>query len=56
MIDDAYKHKIRTAAEIAEVNGDDASATLYLAVADEFRRKVVDWTFTTTGPSSVSNW
>ena len=39
-----------TAADIAEANGDDASATLYLAVADEFRRKVVDWTFTTTGP------
>lgn len=39
-----------TAARIARANGDDASATLYTAVADDWQRHVVGWTFTTTGP------
>jgi hypothetical protein len=38
-----------SAAEIARANGDDASATLYTAVADDWQRHVKDWTFTTTG-------
>lgn len=38
------------AAEIARASGDDASAALYLGVADSWRAQVVDWTFTTTGP------
>ncbi|MEP9381831.1 glucan 1,4-alpha-glucosidase [Nocardioides sp. KR10-350] len=38
------------AASIARANGDDASAGLYLATADDWRRHVADWTFTTTGP------
>ncbi|WP_372728653.1 glucan 1,4-alpha-glucosidase [Nocardioides sp.] len=39
-----------TAADIAAANGDDSSETLYLAVADDIRRHLVEWTFTTTGP------
>ncbi len=39
-----------SAADIARRNGDDGSATLYLAVADSWQQHVKDWTFTTTGP------
>ena len=39
-----------TAADLARTHGDDASATLYTAVADDWQRRVTDWTFTTTGP------
>jgi glucan 1,4-alpha-glucosidase len=38
------------AAEIAEQNGDEASAWLYRGLADEWQRNVERWTFTTTGP------
>jgi glucan 1,4-alpha-glucosidase len=38
------------AADIARRNGDVASAALYTGVADDWRRKVAGWTFTTTGP------
>jgi glucan 1,4-alpha-glucosidase len=38
------------AADLARRNGDDASATLYLGVADDWRRRLAGWTFTTTGP------
>jgi glucan 1,4-alpha-glucosidase len=38
------------AADIARANGDAASAALYTGVADDWQRKVADWTFTTTGP------
>lgn len=40
------------AAELAEANGATASAALYLGVADEWQRRVEDWTVTTTGPLS----
>ncbi len=39
-----------SAAGIARANGDEASATFYTAVADDWQRHVKDWTFTTTGP------
>ena len=39
-----------TAADIARVNGDDASAALYTGVADDWQRRVEEWTFTTSGP------
>ncbi|MDQ1640808.1 MAG: glucoamylase [Actinomycetota bacterium] len=39
-----------SAASIARVNGDAASAALYTGVADNWQRRVVDWTFTTSGP------
>ncbi len=39
-----------TAADIARSNGDDASAALYTGVADDWQRRVEEWTFTTTGP------
>ena len=35
---------------IAERNGDSASSRVYLATADDFARRVVQWTVTTTGP------
>jgi glucan 1,4-alpha-glucosidase len=38
------------AADIARRHGDGASAALYRAVADDWQRQVVDWTFTRTGP------
>lgn len=41
---------LTTAADIARRNGDAASAALYAGVADQWQRKVKDWTFTTTGP------
>ncbi|HEY0048551.1 MAG TPA: glycoside hydrolase family 15 protein, partial [Pyrinomonadaceae bacterium] len=37
------------AAEIASRNGDEASATVYLATADDWARNVERWTATTTG-------
>jgi glucoamylase len=37
------------AAEIARRNGDEASATIYLATADDWARNVEAWTATTTG-------
>ena len=39
-----------TAADIARRNGDEGSAALYTGVADDWQRRVDDWTFTTTGP------
>jgi glucoamylase len=41
------------AAQIAEENGDAASAQRYLAVADAWQARVKDWTVTTTGPYSA---
>jgi glucan 1,4-alpha-glucosidase len=38
------------AAQIAKVNGDSASANLWLGVADDFQRSIKGWTVTTTGP------
>ncbi|HXV34315.1 MAG TPA: glucodextranase DOMON-like domain-containing protein [Gaiellaceae bacterium] len=38
------------AAELAEANGDTASAAVWLGVADSWQRQVKDWTVTTTGP------
>jgi glucoamylase len=38
------------AADIARVNGDTASAAVWLGVADSFQRQVKSWTVTTTGP------
>ena len=35
---------------IAERNGDSASSRVYLATADDFARRVEEWTVTTTGP------
>jgi glucoamylase len=37
------------AADIAITNGDTASAGLYLGIADNWQRRVEQWTFTTTG-------
>ncbi len=42
------------AATIAGENGDAASATRYLTVADQWRASVKAWTVTTTGPYSAS--
>ncbi|HET8602243.1 MAG TPA: glucodextranase DOMON-like domain-containing protein, partial [Segeticoccus sp.] len=38
------------AGEIADANGDHASARVYRATADQFARKVKNWTVTSTGP------
>ncbi|MBE3560678.1 MAG: amylase [Ktedonobacteraceae bacterium] len=38
------------AADIARINGDTASQTLFNNTADSWRNQVVNWTFTTTGP------
>ena len=38
------------AADIAEVNGDDASARVWRGVADDFQRSIKGWTVTTNGP------
>lgn len=38
-----------SAADLAKRQGDDASAALYLATADDWQRHVEDWTVTTTG-------
>jgi glucoamylase len=40
------------AAEIATKNGDSAGAEVYRGVADQFQRKLKDWTLTTNGPRS----
>ena len=39
-----------TAADIARVNGDSSSQTLFNNTADAWQSQVVNWTFTTTGP------
>ncbi|HLW00522.1 MAG TPA: glucodextranase DOMON-like domain-containing protein [Ktedonobacterales bacterium] len=39
-----------TAAAIAKINGDTASANLWLGVADDWQRSVESWTVTTNGP------
>jgi glucan 1,4-alpha-glucosidase len=39
-----------SAADIARANGDDASAALYLATADDWQRTLKRWTVTSTGP------
>jgi len=38
------------AADIADANGDTASAALYRGVADDYQRSVEGWTVTTNGP------
>ena len=38
------------AAHLAQVNGDTASAQIFLGVADDYQRSVADWTVTTNGP------
>ena len=42
------------AAQIAQDNGDDASAARYRAVADDWRSQLYHWTVTTNGPLSSS--
>ncbi len=44
------------AAEIAKQNGDEGSATIYLAAADDWARKVEMWTATTTGKYGDGNY
>ncbi|HYE14092.1 MAG TPA: glucan 1,4-alpha-glucosidase, partial [Pyrinomonadaceae bacterium] len=44
------------AAEIARRNGDDASAAIYTAAADDWARNVEAWTATTTGPYGDRNY
>ncbi|HYP51546.1 MAG TPA: glycoside hydrolase family 15 protein, partial [Pyrinomonadaceae bacterium] len=44
------------AAEIARKNGDEASATIYLATADDWARKIEMWTATTTGKYGDGNY
>lgn len=44
------------AAEIAKRNGDEASAMIYLAAADDWARNVERWTATTTGKYSDGNY
>ena len=39
-----------SAADIAEVNGDAASARVFRATADQWQRSIKGWTVTTTGP------
>jgi glucoamylase len=41
------------AARIADRNGDAASAAVWRGVADEFQRRIKDWTVTTNGPLSA---
>jgi glucan 1,4-alpha-glucosidase len=43
------------AADLARANGDDASAAVWLGVADDWQRSVKGWTVTTTGPLSESH-
>src|SRR5690242_15017173 len=38
------------AAHLAQVNGDTLSENIFLGVADDYQRSVVDWTVTTNGP------
>jgi glucoamylase len=40
------------AARIADMNGDGVSAAIWRGVADEFQRRVKDWTVTSNGPLS----
>ncbi|HEU4595609.1 MAG TPA: glucan 1,4-alpha-glucosidase [Pyrinomonadaceae bacterium] len=44
------------AAEIARRNGDEASAHVYRAAADDWTRRVEAWTATTTGPHGDKNY
>jgi glucan 1,4-alpha-glucosidase len=44
------------ASEIARRNGDDASAAVYLAAADDFARNVERWTATTNGAYGDKNY
>ncbi len=44
------------AADIAKKNGDEASATIYLATADDWARNVDRWTATTTGKYGDGNY
>ncbi|MGI8812104.1 MAG: glycoside hydrolase family 15 protein, partial [Pyrinomonadaceae bacterium] len=44
------------AAEIAKKNGDEASATIYLATADDWARNIERMTATTTGPYGDGNY
>ncbi|HEX8397988.1 MAG TPA: glycoside hydrolase family 15 protein [Pyrinomonadaceae bacterium] len=44
------------ASEIARKNGDEASATIYLATADDWARKIEMWTATTTGKYGDGNY
>ncbi len=44
------------AAKIAKLNGDEASANVYLAAADEWARNIEAWTATTTGPHGDKNY
>jgi len=44
------------AADIAEKNGDAASANTYLATADNWQRNVENWTVTTSGPFANHNY
>ena len=39
-----------TAADIARINGDTSSQTLFNNTADSWQSQIVNWTFTTTGP------
>jgi len=39
-----------SAADIADVNGDAASATVFRATADQWQRSIKGWTVTTSGP------
>jgi glucan 1,4-alpha-glucosidase len=42
------------AADLAKANGDDASAAVWLGVADDYQRSIKGWTVTTNGPLSSS--
>jgi glucoamylase len=44
------------AADLARLNGDHASASIYLAAADDFARNVERWTVTTNGPHGDKNY
>jgi glucoamylase len=44
------------ASEVARRNGDDASAAIYVAAADDFARNVERWTATTTGVYGDKNY
>lgn len=44
------------AADIAKRNGDDASATIYLATADDWARNIERWTATTKGKYGDGNY
>ena len=40
---------LAAAADIARTNGDEATAAVYLGVADSWQQQIEDWTYTTTG-------